>query len=239
MTGLHAEPLGTVTIDAAYLNNVNTVTLSNAAVGAELLRAQWAIDPCMAVTAFGYRIDSDAAAQADVDTYGARLAGQMTLPARLRLRYVAELAAQRAALGSDRYDTQYGLAALTLERDALSLKLGHEQLGSDAGSFALQTPLGTRHAFQGWADVFLKTPDVGLRDAYVAVDANLQWFGVGATYHQFRADEGHVALGHEIDAQVSVPLPHALRAQVKLAHYQADNFGVDTDKFWLQIEYHL
>jgi hypothetical protein len=236
---LHAGPFRAVTVDAAYLSNVNTVTLGNIDVRAELLRAHWAPDPRIAATAYGYRIDNGNVALPDLDTYGVRLTGAAALSGTLRLRYAAEFAAQRAELGSDRYDTRYSLAELALERDPLALKLGYELLGSDAGDFALQTPLGTRHAFQGWADAFLQTPDAGLRDAYAGVDAKLAGYRLGATYHRFRADETDDDFGRELDAQLCVPLPYALQVQLKLARYRAGDVGVDADKYWLQIEYHL
>jgi hypothetical protein len=46
--------------------------------------------------------------------------------------------------------------------------------GSDHGNskvnnsnLAFQAPLGTKHAFQGWADEFLNTPTDGIEDAYL------------------------------------------------------------------------
>ncbi|WP_169577661.1 alginate export family protein [Sinimarinibacterium sp. CAU 1509] len=236
---LHAGMFKTVTIDAAYLSTVNTITLSNVEVRAELLRVHWAIDPKIGLSAYGYWIDNEDPAAADLDTFGLRATGKVGLAPATQLRYSAEMAEQRAVRGSDRFDTRYGLAELALERNPLALKLGYELLGSDAGDFALQTPLGTRHAFQGWADVFLKTPDAGLRDAYVAVDAKLPWCGIGAAYHQFRSDESHDDLGRELDARISVSLPYDVQGQIKLARYRANDYGVDTDKLWLQIEYHL
>ena len=48
-------------------------------------------------------------------------------------------------------------------------------LGGDNGSGnrAFQTPLATKHAFQGWADQFLTTPADGIEDAYLGVTAPL------------------------------------------------------------------
>ena len=43
------------------------------------------------------------------------------------------------------------------------MKLGFERLEGN-GTVALQTPLATLHAFNGWADKFLSTPANGLRD---------------------------------------------------------------------------
>jgi len=236
---LHAGPYSALTLDAAYVRNVNTVTLDNVDVRAELLRVHWAPDPRLGLTAYGYRIDAEETALPDLQTYGARLTGRTDLGGSFRLRYAAERATQRADLGGQRYDAGYTLAELALERDPLALKLGYEQLGSDGGEFALQTPLGTRHAFQGWADAFLKTPPGGLRDLYVGVDATLPGCRLAAVYHRFRADDTDDDLGREFDAQLGVPLMPSVQAQFKLARFQAGGLGSDTDKYWLQIEYHL
>ena len=48
---------------------------------------------------------------------------------------------------------------------------------------AFQTPLGTNHAFQGWADRFLITPADGIEDLFVTLQMKV-W---GANFH------GHVA----------------------------------------------
>ena len=53
--------------------------------------------------------------------------------------------------------------ALTV-RD-ITARAGWEHLGGN-GRHALQTPLATLHAFNGWADKFLVTPVNGLEDRY-------------------------------------------------------------------------
>ena len=44
---------------------------------------------------------------------------------------------------------------------------GYELLGSDDGKVAFNTPLATKHKFNGWADKFLGTPKEGLEDVYL------------------------------------------------------------------------
>src|SRR5690606_12592617 len=84
----------------------------------------------------------------------------------LSVLYSAEYALQKA----DNFDASY----LALEGGVLvqgvTLALGYESLGSDDGAYGFQTPLATKHAFNGWADKFLiSTPVDGLTDTYVKV----------------------------------------------------------------------
>lgn len=57
----------------------------------------------------------------------------------------------------------YQRLALSLQRGRWTVSLEREQLGGD-GRRSLQTPLAALHAFQGHADVFLRTPPDGLID---------------------------------------------------------------------------
>lgn len=43
-------------------------------------------------------------------------------------------------------------------------RLDRDHLGSNGGLHGFQTPLGTKHLFQGWTELFLTTPAQGIRD---------------------------------------------------------------------------
>ena len=128
------------------------------------------------------------------------------------------------------------------------LKGGYEVLGGDdgVGNRAFQTPLATKHAFQGWADVFLTTPADGIEDAYVGATVPLWGGQLQAWYHDFDAEQGSTSYGDEIDLSYGHPIPAVpgLTALVKYASYDADTAvlrgnvaNVDTDKLWLQMQY--
>jgi hypothetical protein len=114
-------------------------------------------------------------------------------------------------------------------------------LGGDKGpgNRAFQTPLATKHAFQGWADIFLATPADGVKDAYVGATLPLLGGSLQAWYHDFRAERGSSQYGEEIDVAYGHPIPgvKGLVGLVKYASYDADEFAVDTDKLWLQLQY--
>ena len=84
----------------------------------------------------------------------------------------------------------------------ITAKIGWEYLGSDNG-VGLQTPRGTNHAFQGWADQFLVTPPDGAVDLYGALGTTLWGVNLLGVYHRFDAAEGSADYGHEIDAQIT------------------------------------
>jgi hypothetical protein len=118
-------------------------------------------------------------------------------------------------------------------------KLGYEVLGSDNGNYGFLTPLATLHAFNGWADQFLLTPDEGLQDLYIAVGGKLvggKWLIV---YHDFSADKPSPTvddLGSEIDLRYVYPFKKRYKVGIKYAAYSAGDVGagkVNTDKLWV------
>ena len=145
-------------------------------------------------------------------------------------------------------DSDYYLAELGYTWQGIVFKGGYEVLGGDdgAGNRAFQTPLATKHAFQGWADVFLTTPADGIEDAYVGATVQLWGGQLQAWYHDFDAEQNSTSYGDEIDLSYGHPIPAVpgLTALVKYASYDADTAvlrgnvaNVDTDKLWLQLQY--
>ncbi len=112
---------------------------------------------------------------------------------------------------------------------------GYQFLGSDGGDFAFQFPLGTNHAFQGYADNFLVTPAAGLQDLYVGLGADLPWGIRGAvTYHGYRTDEGGDDLGEEIDLVATKELTPNWSILIKAAFFDGNSGQPDTTRFWAQ-----
>ncbi|MEO5566688.1 MAG: hypothetical protein ABIR05_08590, partial [Luteimonas sp.] len=118
-----------------------------------------------------------------------------------------------------------------------TVRAGWEHLGGN-GLHALQAPLGTLHAFNGWADKFNATPAGGLDDRYLGAGrkfaaGRMEW---QLAWHNYRADQG-VGYGTELDASLGFPVAKGVRGLLKLADYRADGFGRDTRKAWLQLEW--
>ena len=59
------------------------------------------------------------------------------------------------------------------------------------------------------------------------------------TIAEFRAERGSSQYGEEIDVSYAHPIPgvKGLVGLVKYADYDANDFGVDTRKFWTQVQY--
>jgi hypothetical protein len=162
---------------------------------------------------------------------------------------------------------------LTLIPD-LDFTGGYEVLGNDSSvtssavgapkRFSFQTPLGTKHAFNGFDDTFLTTPAYGLVDTYIGTSAKIPTMignskvKVAATYHWYSSAEGSSKYGQEFDLVLnapisfpkSVPMKGAFSVTTKYAHYTAtDNSATDVypiaknggnrdnDKLWLELDY--
>ena len=232
----------------AYLTNINSILFTDFPLKAHLANAAWSPGPAFKAVAYGYWLDFEdvnVGNRQDSATRGVRLSGAPELGETARLLYTAEFARQdEHADASAAVDDDYLLGELGASYGASSLKVGYEVLGSSDGLYAVQTPLATLHAHDGWADLFLVTPAKGLRDAYAS--ASTTWAGIAATlvYHEFSADSVGVDYGSELDASLGYSLNRQLGLLVKYASYDATEppaatfaTNVDTDKGWVQLEY--
>ena len=155
--------------------------------------------------------------------------------------YTAEYAKQDPYSGGDpRIDADYYHVALGVQRKDAFVRLDQEKLGSNNGLYGFQTPLGTNHLFQGWADLFLTTPKQGIRDTYVAGGAKLYKATFYGEYHWYRSDFGNFDFGHELDLAVSYPFLKSLVGKIEFADYRAGDpisAKVDTRKIWFTLIY--
>ena len=245
------KPLDGLTLTYAYIDNVNSIfgpgngrfdTAANQANiegHSHLLNVQYVLMPELTATAYQYRLGLDnlAAGGQSSKTTGLRLNGAVS-----GVSYVLEYAQQTEYADNPLdLDSDYYLAELGYTVKGVTLKGGYEVLGGDEGpgNRAFQTPLATKHAFQGWADIFLLTPPDGIKDAYVGGSAPLFGGTLAAWYHDFRAERDSSQYGEEIDVSYAhaVPGVKGLVGLIKYASYDADDFAVDTDKFWVQLQY--
>lgn len=203
------------------------------------------------LSTFAYLVDQDEAAlqgfRLSSQTYGVRFAGKQPLAKDVALGYAASWARQSDwHRNPNRYGADYWLGELSLTAHGLSLTAGYEVLGADRGVAltSVQTPLASLFKFNGWAGKFGTTPPNGLRDLYGTAGYAWKQVGpldavnVGATWHRFDSDRLGQHYGNELDLIAGVKRGHyALSA--RYAHYKADRFATDTDKFWLQLDWAL
>lgn len=205
------------------------------------------------VKGFAYLLDFDPTepvAGTSTQTYGARASASFKLAPKTTLNLAASYASQSdyEANPGD-YSVDYIAAEAGLGFAGFTVIGGYELLGGEvttSGSFAFQTPMATLHKFNGWADIFLSTPATptfaGLEDIYGGISAKFPMVkaipGLNASvfYHKFESDVGNVDYGEEWDAQIGFKLMKT-GVLLKYANYDAEGFGVDTEKFWVQLDW--
>jgi len=181
-------------------------------------------------------------ASASSATYGLRWSGNALRDGQ-GPSWILEAARQRDYANNPlHFAHSYWLLEPAWAVQGITAKLGWEHLGGN-GRHALQTPLATLHAFNGWDDQFNVTPPGGLEDRYASLAGKLARHGAAAdigwevAWHDYRADHGD-RYGSERDASLSLPLATGLSGLVKVGDYRADGFGHDSTKVWLQLEWH-
>jgi len=190
------------------------------------------------VGGYAWLLDDQDVATASTATYGLRAVTDAVRDGR-GWGLALELARQYDAAGNPLdFAHTYALVEPSYTVHGTTLRAGWERLGGD-GTHALQTPLATLHAFNGWADKFLATPPAGLDDRYLGAGGKFagKRFDWQLTWHDFRADAGDARYGREWDASLGFPVGRQVHGLAKLADYHADGFARDTTKAWLQFEW--
>ena len=161
-------------------------------------------------------------------TWGLRWTGSRPWSAG-RFGWTLEAARQRDhARNPLRFSHAYWLAEPALTLHGVTVRAGWEHLGGN-GTHALQAPLATLHAFNGWADKFTTTPAAGLDDRYLGFGGNVGRERAGSrvawqlAWHDYRAARGDARYGREWDASLGLPLAKGVTALFKLADYRAGN----------------
>lgn len=236
---------GVAVIDATYAISQRTVfgvDSPNEHFDGDLVLLNGGIDLAhVDAKAFAYLIDYDTRVAFSSQTYGALVTGELAIPALGKLSGLAGYARQ-SDYGANpvAYDAEYWNAQIGIALAGFTLTAGYEELGSDGGAAAFQTPLATLHAFNGWADLFLTTPANGLRDYYAGVTKvfsvpALPGLRAEVVYHEFDSDFGSLGYGSEWDASLGFKLG-IVALLAKYANYDADGFAIGTEKLWMQAE---
>ncbi len=226
-------------LDYAYVWNVNTIFgednplpgRSDFPMDSHLLRAEYTGLALGKLEAYTYLLDFDdrVSERFSTATGGLRLEGDQGLTPNATLTYAGEFAHQRDyAENSNDIDVNYYLGEVGVsynlgwQLQTVALNVGYEVLEGDGGVDAFQTPLGTNHAFQGWADRFLITPGDGVEDLYVTLKLSAFGAALIAVYHDLNADNEGYDYGHEWDIALERPLGRGFLVGVSYAHYEAD-----------------
>ena len=128
---------------------------------------------------------------------------------------------------------------LSLALSKITPYIGYESLGGDdtRSGAAFRTPLATLHAFNGWADKFLATPDAGLNDLFVGLKGKLGKWSWNVIYHDFEAESGDESFGRELDAALSRKFAEHYSVLFRGAWFIGDASSPydDTTKLWVQM----
>ena len=223
------------TVDYSYIHNINSIKGGNIKGDFHLANGTYKINKSHKVAAFAYLLDYDAASQANnsTSTFGALYNGKFA-----DFLVNASLASQTDNGDNTKdYSAMYINAEAGYNFGAVTVLGGYELLGSDNG-VGFNTPLATKHKFNGWADKFLGTPGEGLEDVYLTAKGKFAGVKMAATYHDFSSDVDGIDFGSEIDFVATYQINKNYGVLVKAAHYSkgdADQKPTDTDKVWVQL----
>lgn len=237
------QSIENLTLNFIYIGGVQKVTATNQTVEMPILNFTYKFGQSSSLTGYAYWLADYDTASNSTQTYGVRMQGAPTLKYDIQLSYDIAYSNQSsyrhnpASYNLDRYNLLLGASYA-----GVTVKSGIELLGGN-GMQAFQTPLGTNHAFQGWADQFLVTPGAGVRDIQASIDKSFYGVKFMFAYHAFADSSGHGDYGDEYDFLISKHFGEHYQLLAKYAYYDADNTlaaakaGVDknTQKFGCRV----
>lgn len=231
------------TADYVFIQNVNRVFGPHAPAGpndgdfpmrSHVFHVDYKGFKPVTITGYAYLLDFLRPRDSNLSTatYGFRLNGEYPIDDDWKALYTGEYARQDSYTNNP---VSYGLNYYLLEAGPgygpVAAKAGYEVLEGN-GKVAVQTPLATLHAFQGWVDQFLTTPASGVDDLYFSASAAVKDVKMLAVYHDFDADKGRADLGHEWDASIARTFYKHFTLQFEYGNYVADTFKTNTQKYW-------
>jgi len=241
-----------LTVNAGYIGNVQTFTATNERIEAPILNVNYKVGDYGNLVGYGYWLNYTEREnyEKSSETYGLRMTNFQKPGDTLKLSdnygvvYTAEWGHQEdyghgpTKYSVDRLNLMGGLTAYNL-----TFQGAIEQLDGKGLNKTFDTPLGTNHAFQGWADIFLVTPRNGIRDVFGTMIGTFDRGEVilTGTYHNFTDDTGQLKYGDEWDFSALKKFGKHYSVLAKYAYYSADNYNAadtftntDTQKIWLQ-----
>ncbi len=238
------QSIANLTIRAGYIGQVNDIFSRVNSMNSPILNMDYQFDKWGQLTGYAYWLDFDdnpALANNSNQTYGGYFAGSPKLTDTVTAHYRAEYAWQQNYGSSNlSYQDDYIHLMAGASAFGFTLKAGIEQLDGVNGK-GFDTPLATKHAFQGWADVFLRTPADGVRDVYSSLATKVFGTKLMFVYHNFNDDTGKIAYGDEYDFLAVKKFGKHYHLLAKYALYDAAGDGSgsapynkNTQRLWLQ-----
>jgi len=239
---------GSASFFYSYVTHANRIFASDVPAGdnghdTHLFNAAFDVATGHRLVGYLYDIDDEDIAAFGTRTIGLRYEARAELAGDRAIDWLAEFARQNDAADNPvDYNANYFHARASIALSpAFAPVAGFERLeGSDRAGTAFRTPLATLHAFNGWADRFLATPDGGLDDVYVGFRGSRNGIGYSLTWHEFETETGGIDLGTEIDGSLSISLPGSVSLLLKVAHFDDEDPSVrGVTKFWTMLSFRL
>ena len=151
VTYVHPDLAG-IGLVASYLRGIATITDTKVDLDGYILWLTREFEDVGTVGVYDLNLDFDAVT-GSTNTLGAYFAGKVPIDDRLAILFRAEFANQTEAGDlDDDVDTDYTRGELGAKYDDWTAEFGQETLGgADGGAASFQTPLATKHAFNGSA----------------------------------------------------------------------------------------
>lgn len=245
--------LPNTTIKAGYLLKRQTVTSTVEGMQTPFVNLTYNFKDIGNLTSYAYLIDMNENHNDSNQTYGVRFDGSRKLTDDLTGHYLVEYAYQKEhTQNPTHYHASYYHVNGGLTAFGVTAKAGMEQLDGKGKNKTFDTPLGLVHAFNGWADQFVVTPNAGLRDVYGSLSGEIEGVKLIGAYHEYSDDTGNLDFGREWNFQVTKEFAKHYTLLAKYAWYDAGNNAVvnsttgdktkpatrwlgnyDTQKFWI------
>ncbi|PPD35068.1 MAG: hypothetical protein CTY19_02915 [Methylomonas sp.] len=234
-----------LTVNAGYIDSVRSIFSTKESMNSPILNLNYKVGDWGDLIGYGYWLDyrEQENFAKSTQTYGLRFDGKSPqFFDRVNAVYTAEWSTQ-ADYGDnpnryqvDRINLMAGASAYNLTLSGAVEQLNGLGRGVGSTTKAFQTPLGTNHAFQGWADLFLTTPGDGIRDVFATASYKMMNDSLILTgvYHDFKDDTGSIQYGDEWDFSVLKKFGKHYSLLAKYANYTAESYGTDTQRIWLQ-----
>jgi hypothetical protein len=243
------------TISLAHYEQVKDVTTKIHDANIEVANVKYALTPTTSIIGYDYFIDWNGRTEAakSNQTYGVRLDGSAKINDQWKVLYTAEYAQQDDYKdGSDLIDNDYYRVGAGVGYSDWFVRLDQEKLSGNSDGKAFQTPLGTNHLFQGWADVFLSTPNEGIEDMMLIAGGKFMGATIKTEYHWIDSDRNFDKVGggsgnqygNEFDLGVYYPFTKQLTGSVEYANFKEDDaykgaHKSDIQKIWVTAMYNF
>lgn len=231
-----------LTLKAGYIGQIQDIWSQERDVNFPFANVKYNFQELATVTAYGFWLASydENKSNLSAQTYGLSVHGSPILNDEIKLHYRAEYSYQSNYANNpnsvklSRYSLMGGFSFM-----GVTAKGAVEELGAN-GTQAFQTPFGTNHKFQGWADKFLVTPEDGVRDINATLAGKVLGTKLMFVYHNFQSVTNSIDYGNEYDFLITKKFSGHYRILAKYAYYDANEanglaaFNKNTHKFWLQ-----